>query len=284
MCQASLGRSFPLYPQYLNKGWSQDVACRCQQSKMAASGKPYMMIRYQIHNAEGWKNAKLPSLPFLVPPVQPKGSKTQNAHSSNAKSRNGLGGKCTYLHFSSPVQLAVKPSPCKPWRDFPPGSKQHGLLAAPRPLVNPTVQNLMVNGMTCVPSLLPQIRRPKTEIHVYVPNGKENTDVESLDEGFLEETENRPSTLKFGYKPDPVRYLEIVGWIEVVAGFLLAFGPQLLQEISNFVLTIVMIGAIYTLLVLKEPIATCAPATVCLGLLLLLNIRGRGRSSKSKFE
>ncbi|XP_042297232.1 transmembrane protein 35B [Sceloporus undulatus] len=88
----------------------------------------------------------------------------------------------------------------------------------------------------------------------------------------------------FGYKPEPVRYLEIVGWIEVVAGFLLAFGPQLLQEISNFVLTIVMIGAIYTLLVLKEPIAMCAPATVCLGLLLLLNIRGRGRSAKSKFE
>ncbi|XP_061453528.1 transmembrane protein 35B [Rhineura floridana] len=89
---------------------------------------------------------------------------------------------------------------------------------------------------------------------------------------------------EFGYKPEPGRYLETVGWIEVVAGFLLAFGPQLLQEISNFVLTIIMIGALYTLLVLKEPIAMCAPATVCLGLLLLLNIRGRGRSAKSKFE
>ncbi|XP_053123208.1 transmembrane protein 35B [Hemicordylus capensis] len=89
---------------------------------------------------------------------------------------------------------------------------------------------------------------------------------------------------EFGYKPEPGRYLETMGWIEVVAGLLLAFGPQLLQEISNFVLTIIMIGAIYTLLVLKEPIAMCAPATVCLGLLLLLNIRGRERSAKSKFE
>ncbi|XP_003228027.2 transmembrane protein 35B [Anolis carolinensis] len=87
---------------------------------------------------------------------------------------------------------------------------------------------------------------------------------------------------EFGYKPEPVGYLETVGWIEFVAGLLLAFGPQLLQEISNFILTIVMIGAIYTLLVLKEPIAMCAPATVCLGLLLLLNIRGR--PAKSKFE
>uniref|UniRef100_A0A8D0BZC3 Transmembrane protein 35B n=1 Tax=Salvator merianae TaxID=96440 RepID=A0A8D0BZC3_SALMN len=91
-------------------------------------------------------------------------------------------------------------------------------------------------------------------------------------------------TKEFGYKPDPKRYLEIVGWIEVVAGLLLAFGPQILQEISNFVLTVVMIGAIYTLLVLKEPIAMCAPATVCLGLLLLLNVRGRGRGAKSKSE
>nr|XP_020664518.1 transmembrane protein 35B [Pogona vitticeps] len=89
---------------------------------------------------------------------------------------------------------------------------------------------------------------------------------------------------EFGYQPGPVQYLETVGWIEFVAGFLLAFGPQLLQEISNFVLTIVMIGAIYTLLVLKEPVAMCAPATVCLGLLLLLNIRGRGRVAKAKFE
>ncbi|NXX84178.1 TM35B protein, partial [Urocolius indicus] len=107
---------------------------------------------------------------------------------------------------------------------------------------------------------------------------------------------------EFGLAPEPGQYLQVVGWTEVVAGLLLAIGPQLLQEISNFVLSVVMIGeskwvpatlhgglsgrdprsqrsaphpgAIYTLLVLREPLAMCAPATLCLGLLLLLNIRG----------
>uniref|UniRef100_A0A8D0ENC0 Transmembrane protein 35B n=1 Tax=Strix occidentalis caurina TaxID=311401 RepID=A0A8D0ENC0_STROC len=47
---------------------------------------------------------------------------------------------------------------------------------------------------------------------------------------------------EFGFVPEPGRYLAVVGWVEVVAGLLLAFGPQLLQEISNFVLSVVMIG------------------------------------------
>ncbi|NXS59761.1 TM35B protein, partial [Brachypteracias leptosomus] len=85
---------------------------------------------------------------------------------------------------------------------------------------------------------------------------------------------------EFGFAPEPGQYLLVVGWVEVVAGLLLAFGPQLLQEISNFVLSIIMIGAIYTLLVLREPLAMCAPATLCLGLLLLLNIRGHGAAPK----
>ncbi|NXW00280.1 TM35B protein, partial [Fregetta grallaria] len=85
---------------------------------------------------------------------------------------------------------------------------------------------------------------------------------------------------EFGFVPEPGRYLEVVGWVEVVAGLLLALGPQLLQEISNFVLSVIMIGAIYTLLVLREPLALCAPATLCLGLLLLLNIRGHAAPTK----
>ncbi|XP_009995689.1 PREDICTED: uncharacterized protein ZMYM6NB [Chaetura pelagica] len=88
----------------------------------------------------------------------------------------------------------------------------------------------------------------------------------------------------FGFVPEPGQYLEVVGWVEVVAGLLLAFGPQLLQEISNFILSVIMIGAIYTLLVLQEPLAMCAPATLCLGLLLLLNIRGYPAPPRAKFE
>lgn len=42
--------------------------------------------------------------------------------------------------------------------------------------------------------------------------------------------------------PEPGGYLAAVGWVEVTAGLLLAFGPQLLQEISNFILSVVMIG------------------------------------------
>uniref|UniRef100_A0A8B9F3Z4 Transmembrane protein 35B n=1 Tax=Amazona collaria TaxID=241587 RepID=A0A8B9F3Z4_9PSIT len=87
-----------------------------------------------------------------------------------------------------------------------------------------------------------------------------------------------------GFAPEPGRYLQAVGWVEAVAGLLLAFGPQLLQEISNFILSVLMIGAIYTLLVLREPLAMCAPASVCLGLLLLLNIRGHVDPPKPKFE
>ncbi|XP_014801937.1 PREDICTED: uncharacterized protein ZMYM6NB [Calidris pugnax] len=88
----------------------------------------------------------------------------------------------------------------------------------------------------------------------------------------------------FGFAPEPGRYLEAVGWVEVVAGLLLALGPQLLQEISNFILSIIMIGAIYTLLALREPLAMCAPATLCLGLLLLLNIRGHADPPRPKLE
>ncbi|NWW95622.1 TM35B protein, partial [Rhynochetos jubatus] len=85
---------------------------------------------------------------------------------------------------------------------------------------------------------------------------------------------------ELGFTLEPDRYLEVVGWVEVVTGLLLAFGPQLLQEISNFILSVIMIGAIYTLLVLREPLAMCAPATLCLGLLLLLNIRGHADPPK----
>lgn len=43
-------------------------------------------------------------------------------------------------------------------------------------------------------------------------------------------------------------------------------------------------GAIYTLLALREPLAMCAPATLCLGLLLLLNVRGHAAPAKAKAE
>ncbi|KAK6474348.1 transmembrane protein 35B-like [Huso huso] len=79
-----------------------------------------------------------------------------------------------------------------------------------------------------------------------------------------------------GVQPDPLLYLQVTGWVELLAGLLLAFGPRLLQTLSNLVLSVIMIGALFTLIKLGEPLSMCTPATVCLGLLLLLILRGSG--------
>ncbi|XP_045835224.1 transmembrane protein 35B isoform X1 [Meles meles] len=75
----------------------------------------------------------------------------------------------------------------------------------------------------------------------------------------------------FGYQPDPVSYQEAVGWLELLAGLLLVLGPPMLQEISNLLLTVLMMGAIFTLASLKESPNTYIPAIICLGLLLLVD-------------
>lgn len=46
----------------------------------------------------------------------------------------------------------------------------------------------------------------------------------------------------FGYQPDPMSYQVTVGWLELLAGLLLALGPPKLQEISNFLLIVLMMG------------------------------------------
>lgn len=46
----------------------------------------------------------------------------------------------------------------------------------------------------------------------------------------------------FGYQPDPMSYQVTVGWLELLAGLLLALGPPKLQEISNFLLIMLMMG------------------------------------------
>ncbi|XP_007538951.1 transmembrane protein 35B [Erinaceus europaeus] len=75
----------------------------------------------------------------------------------------------------------------------------------------------------------------------------------------------------FGYQPDPICYQVAVGWLELLAGLLLALGPPMLQEISNLLLTLLMIGAVFTLASLKASLSTYIPAVTCLGLLLLLD-------------
>ncbi|XP_004641140.1 transmembrane protein 35B [Octodon degus] len=88
---------------------------------------------------------------------------------------------------------------------------------------------------------------------------------------FLQFTEVFPLKI-FGYQPDPMNYQTAVGWLELLAGLLLAVGPRMLQEISNLFLTLLMMVAIFTLASLKESLSTFIPAITCLGFLLLLDI------------
>ncbi|KAJ6655613.1 hypothetical protein lerEdw1_004965 [Lerista edwardsae] len=131
---------------------------------------------------------------FPAAPVWPKGGQCQDS-SSNARARY------RYVHFSSPVQFAAKPSPCKARYDLSLGPQQPIQRRALRPCADPMLQGLRVSGMTCVPmpraeaSVLPCIKRPKMEIHIYVPKVKEIVDAESLDEGFLEDMDHQMTAL-----------------------------------------------------------------------------------------
>ncbi|XP_021500478.1 transmembrane protein 35B isoform X1 [Meriones unguiculatus] len=75
----------------------------------------------------------------------------------------------------------------------------------------------------------------------------------------------------FGYQPDPINYQRAVGWLELLAGLLLVGGPPVLRAISNLLLILLMMGAVFTLVVLQESLSTYIPAVVCLGLLVLLD-------------
>ncbi|EFB25017.1 hypothetical protein PANDA_005384 [Ailuropoda melanoleuca] len=46
----------------------------------------------------------------------------------------------------------------------------------------------------------------------------------------------------FGYQPDPMRYQGAVGFLQLLAGLLLVLGPSMLQEVSNLLLTLLMMG------------------------------------------
>lgn len=46
----------------------------------------------------------------------------------------------------------------------------------------------------------------------------------------------------FGYQPDPINYQTAVGWLELLAGLLLVCGPPALQELSNLLLILLMMG------------------------------------------
>ncbi|KAG8143049.1 hypothetical protein E2320_000330 [Naja naja] len=110
-----------------------------------------------------------------------------NCPSSNVNLDNSLKKKCTYFHFSKPIILTPKPvPPCKASHDI----LQHGR----RQLAHRTAHDFIVSGLNCrllwqrdLP-LLPQMRRPKLELHVYLPSEKDG-------EGVWQEMEHRLSGL-----------------------------------------------------------------------------------------
>ncbi|ETE64776.1 hypothetical protein L345_09459, partial [Ophiophagus hannah] len=106
---------------------------------------------------------------------------------SNVNLDNSLKKKCTYFHFSKPIRLTPKPvPPCKASRDI--------LQRGHRQLAHHTAHDFIASGVNCrllwqrdLP-LLPQMRRPKMELHVYLPSEKDG-------EGVWEEMEHRLSGL-----------------------------------------------------------------------------------------
>ena len=87
---------------------------------------------------------------------------------------------------------------------------------------------------------------------------------------FVRFAKVHPAVL-FGYEIDPVKYMRQIGVIEIAGGILLV-GPRIFKMFSCLMLSSIMIGAMYTLHQLKEPMSKiAAPAIVLLLLFLRLH-------------
>lgn len=82
-------------------------------------------------------------------------------------------------------------------------------------------------------------------------------------------------------------YLKVIGWVELVCGILLVTGPRILKVLSSLVCLKIMIGAIFTLYKLKEPIQMMTPAAVtfvllCVNLMLMFQREEKVRKDAAK--
>lgn len=95
-----------------------------------------------------------------------------------------------------------------------------------------------------------------------------------------------------GVDLSPHLYCALVGLVEVMCGTLIAFGRNPYRFLSCLDIIIIMIGALYTLFALGEPLPQMIPAIVCGTVALMIvifrdGLDGRpskksGSSSKSK--
>lgn len=94
----------------------------------------------------------------------------------------------------------------------------------------------------------------------------------------------------FGYQIDPEKYMKQIGVMELAGATFLLLGPRPLRLFSCLLLSSVMIGAMYTLHQLQEPLQLIAvPALVLLTLLvrlhfLLVGAQSRAKETKTKEE
>ncbi|XP_032901265.1 transmembrane protein 35B isoform X2 [Amblyraja radiata] len=103
--------------------------------------------------------------------------------------------------------------------------------------------------------------------------------VEGLEE-FVKFAEVFPLR-KLGVDVDPLVFMTVVGWCELIGGLLLAVGPRIVQKISNVVLSVIMIGELYCILAIKVPLHMCVPSACFLAvLILLLYVWGRDKEKK----
>lgn len=114
----------------------------------------------------------------------------------------------TYIHVSQPIQPHVRPRPARRRSHSPALTPQvlHGdlrLSAAQRWSSSPCQGGpLSVVGTPCVLSCS-QCRPPaaRAQLHIFLPNEEEEVDRESVDEGFMEELDNKMSCLKIQQAP-----------------------------------------------------------------------------------
>ena len=75
--------------------------------------------------------------------------------------------------------------------------------------------------------------------------------------------------VRLGYQIDPEKYMKQIGLIELAGATFLLLGPRPLKLFSCLLLSSVMIGAMYTLYQLEEPMSMLTPAAVTLLVLFI---------------
>ena len=73
-----------------------------------------------------------------------------------------------------------------------------------------------------------------------------------------------------GIRPDPDVYCAFVGIVELGCALLIIAGVPKARLYALYTLLVVMIGAIYSLIALHDPVINMSPATFALILILLL--------------